>query len=289
MANTQSEEDFRNRIRERYEHLPRQQQLVAGYLVDHIQEVPFLSIPELADRSGASEATVVRFAKRVGYTGFSDLKVALLEALRERVVSGKPTPELPQRSNELESLQAVARQETQNIQRTLEELDRDALRDVATAMFNSDHVYVFGLGISSHFADLLGYLLAQIGLRATTLSTRHSSPLEQLLPLRSTDLLVIFSMPPYSKPSLDMLRHCRERGIPTLAITDKVTAPAANLADRALTVRTDNLLFTNAFGAVATLLNALITEIAVRHQDHAFDALTKINRILAQDRAVIAD
>ena len=290
MSKITNEDDFRHLVRENYERLPPQQQLVADYLLDQIREVPFLSIPELAEKSGASEATVVRFAQRVGYSGFSGLKMDLLEALREKVIATtSPGPKLARRSDEVESLQAVARQEMQNIRRTLDELDRDELRKVTTALFKADHVYTFGLGISSYFAELMTYLLAQIGLRATTLSTRFSSPLEQLVPLRATDLLVVFSMPPYSKPSLEILRTTRERGIATLAITDKITAPAAAMADRALTVRSDNLLFTNAFGAVATLLNALITEIAVRHQDHAFEALSKINRILAEDRDVIAE
>ena len=183
----------------------------------------------------------------------------------------------------------MVRQEVRNIERSLEELDREDFRRAATGIFRADHVYAFGLGISSHFADLASYLLAQIGLRATTLSTRYSSPLEQLVALRPTDLLLVFSMPPYSRATLDMLMSTARRGIPTLAVCDRLTAPAAGVADRAIAVRSDNLLFTNSFAAVATLLNALVTEIAVRHQDHAFEALSAINRILSSDRDVIED
>lgn len=290
MNKIHSEAEFRGLVREHYEVLPPQQQLVADYLLDQIREVPFLSIPELAEKSGASEATVVRFAQRIGYSGFSGLKMDLLDALREKVVSSPASgPVLSARSDEIESLQAVARQEMHNIERTLEQLDRDELRRVTTALFKADHVYTFGLGVSSYFAELLTYLLAQIGLRSTTLSTRFSSPLEQLVPLRATDLLVVFSLPPYSRPTLEILEKTVERGIPTVAICDRVTAPAASIAGRALAVKSDNLLFTNALAALATLLNALVTEIAVRHQDHAFEALSKINRILSEDRDVIED
>lgn len=289
MPKIQSETDFRALVREHFDSLPPQQQSVAEFLVERIREVPFLSIPELAERSGASEATVVRFAQRIGYSGFSGLKMDLLEALREQVVPRSGGPPLPSRTDDVESLQAVARQEMQNIQRTLEEVDREEFRKATTALFKADHVYSFGLGISSYFAELLTYLMAQIGLRATTLSTRFSSHLEQLVPLRPTDLLVVFSLPPYSKPTLEILENVAERGIPNVAICDRVTAPAASIADRILTVRSDNLLFTNSFAAMATLLNALTTEIAVRHQDHAFEALSAINRILNEDQDVIED
>ena len=280
--------DFRQLVREHYDGLPPQQQLVARYLLEQIQEVPFLSIPELAKRSGASEATVVRFAQRVGYKGFSGLKMDLLESLREKVIP-RPDGAAERSPAEIESLAAVLRQEQQNMQRTVEEIDHDEFRRLATALFRADHIYSFGLGISSHFADLMTYLLAQIGLRATTLSTRFSSPLEQLVPLRATDLLVVFSFPPYSRHTLDALRQTAERGIPTAAICDSVTAPAAGIAERVIAVRSDNLLFTNSFTAVAMLLNALTTEIAGRHQDHAFEALSRINSILNQDGDLIED
>lgn len=289
MSRIESEADFRALVREHFDRLPPQQQLVANYLLDSLREVPFLSVPELAQKSGVSDATVVRFAQRVGYSGFSGLKMDLLEALRQKMALHGGTSRSSRRRHEVESLEAVARQEMQNIERTLEELDRGELRRVTTALFKADHVFSFGMGISSHFAELLTYLMAQLGLRATTLSTRFSSSLEQLVPLRPTDLLVVFSLPPYSRQTIDMIEKTAQRGIPSVAICDRVTAPAARLADRVLTVRSDNLLFTNSFAALALLLNALVTEIAVRHQDHAFEALSRINRILAEDDDVIED
>ena len=294
----EDEKAFRLLVRDRYDDLPPQQQLVADYLIDRLREVPFLSVPELAQKTGASEATVVRFAQRIGYSGFSAMKMDLLEVLRHKVVTGGvvsaggvSTGSSPMAAggDAIEPLVAVARQEEQNIARSVEELDREDFRRAATAIFRADHVYTFGLGISSYFAEMMSYLLAQIGLRSTTLSTRFSSPLEQLVALRPTDLLMVFSLPPYSRPTLDMLQELRGRGIPTLAVCDRMTAPASGVADRSLAVRSDNLLFTNSFAAMAVLQNALVTEIAVRHQDHAFEALSKINRILSSDHDVMDD
>ena len=287
MNRIETEMDFRTLVREHFDRLPPQQQLVADYLLESLKEVPFLSVPELAERSGVSDATVVRFAQRIGYSGFSSLKMDLLEALRQKMAQREASGRATSPQHELESLAAVARQEIQNIERTLEQLDRSELRKVTAALFKADHVFSFGLGISSHFAELLTYLLAQLGLRATTLSTRFSSSLEQLVPLRPTDLVVVFSLPPYSRQTLEILEKTQERSIPSVAICDRVTAPAARWADQVLTVRSDNLLFTNSFAAMAMLLNALVTEIAVRHQDHAFEALSRINRILAEEDDVM--
>ncbi len=290
MRRVANETEFRELLRRRYGDLPPQQELVGHYLLEHLHEVPFLSVPELAQKSGASEATVVRFAQRLGYSGFSGLKMDLLDALRQKVTSRvEASPARPPAGGDVESLRAVERQEVQNIHRTFEQLDREAFRRVAAGLFKADHVYAFGLGISSFFAEVLSYLLAELGLRSTTLSTRFSSPLEQLVPLRPTDLVVVFSFPPYSRASLQVLERAGELGVPTVAICDREGAPAANLARHVLSAKSDNLLFTNSFAAVAVLLNALVTEIAVRHQDQALEALSRINRILEEDRDLLED
>ncbi len=48
-------------------------------------------------------------------------------------------------------------------------------------------------------------------------------------------------------------------------------------------------MFTNAIGAAVTLLNALATEIAIKHGDHAVKAVAKINRILAEDEGLLKE
>ncbi len=54
-------------IRDRRPDMTKSHQVVAGYVLDHIDDVAFLSITELAERIGVSEATLVRFAKELGF------------------------------------------------------------------------------------------------------------------------------------------------------------------------------------------------------------------------------
>jgi len=283
-----SDRAFRDRIVERFDGLPPQQRVVAEWFLDHLPDIPFLSVPELARRCGASDATVVRFCQSLGYDGFGSLKADLLEALRRRL--GRDSDEVADEgADPHDTLAAVGRQEVGNVERSLLELDRPAFAAAASALFRADHVYTFGLGISSHLSGLLAYLLTQIGLRASRLPTGFSSPLEAAVPLRPSDLLVVFSFPPYSKATVELVASATGRGIPTLAISDRPTAPAATAARHALTVRSDNMMFTNSFAAVSVLLNALVTEIAVRHRGHAVEAVSEISRILQGDDDLIGD
>ena len=67
MRKQATESEFRDLVTRKAAHLPRQQGALADYVLEHLTAVPFLSIPELARRVGVSEATIVRFAQRLGY------------------------------------------------------------------------------------------------------------------------------------------------------------------------------------------------------------------------------
>jgi DNA-binding MurR/RpiR family transcriptional regulator len=123
--------------------------------------------------------------------------------------------------------------------------------------------------------------------RSTCLSTGFSSGLEQLVPLRPTDILIVASFPPYSRETVEMLRQTAARGIPTVAICDRAGSPAGTIATHVLPVKTDNIMFSNAFAAVSVLLNALMTEIALLNRDRAASAVSRISEILERDDGVI--
>ncbi len=286
-----AEDDFKRQLVEHFATLPGQQQVIGNYLLEHLSELPFLSVPELSAACGVSEATIVRFAQRLGYDGFSGLKASLANDLRNRVVKSH---ELPPRAEQLakeqgaDALQAVARQEVINIEHTLDDVDRRVLGAAAATMFKADHVFTFGLGVSSFLAELLAYLLVQVGVRSTPLSNRFSSPLEQLGTLHRSDVLVLFSFPPYSKRTIELARQAHQDEIPTIAICDRPTAPVAKDAAHVLPVRSDNMMYTNAIGAVSVLLNGLTTEIALRHHDYAARAAARITEVLARDDSLLS-
>ena len=279
MAEKAAKDEFRKLVIEHGSDLPPQQRTIAEYILDNLQTVPFLSIPELARRIGVSEATVVRFAQRIGYAGFAELKMKLVDMLQRHLDTGDHAPEVIVE----DVLSSVSVLEGSNIGRTVEAIDRTTFQEVAQGLFDADHVYTFGMGVSAHLAELAAYSLLQVGVRASHMSTRFSSPHEQLVAVTPSDLVLVFSLPPYSRQALDVLEATSAIDVASVAITDRVTSPAANLARWVLPVRCDNMMFTNAVASLTVLINALATEIATSHPDHALEVLARINRALAED------
>ncbi|MCB9635786.1 MAG: MurR/RpiR family transcriptional regulator [Sandaracinus sp.] len=277
------EADFRRRVVDTYEELPPQQQLVADWVLDHLKDVPFASVPDLAARSGASEATVVRFAQRLGFDGFTGLRNELIEVLREEVQpEPRGNPALV-RMPEGDTLAAVARQEAGNIHRSIDALDRAVVSAVADLLFEAEHVYVYGRGISAHLAGLASYLLLQLGRPSSVVSPALGSPREALVAVRSVDALLVLSFPPYSKDTVELARAAARSGCAVVGITDRETAPIASSCTHVLPVRCENMMYTGSVSAVSALLNGLCTEIAVRHPERTAAAVERITALLAED------
>jgi len=76
---------FSQRINSRLDQLTKSERKIADYLQRNFEEAAFFSAAELADRLDLSEATVVRFAQSIGFSGFPELRQCLKDLLMEKV------------------------------------------------------------------------------------------------------------------------------------------------------------------------------------------------------------
>ena len=73
-----------NQIFSTYESLYDAEKKVADYIIAHPMDVVEMSIAELASHCEASQATVMRFCKKVGCTGFYQFKIKLAGEMRQQ-------------------------------------------------------------------------------------------------------------------------------------------------------------------------------------------------------------
>ena len=139
------------------------------------------------------------FAQRIGFTGFAELKMELVDLLKKRLRTADAKEIQKSFTETCWTRRAL---EIANIEKAVE-LPSTARRShrVAEALTTPEYTYTFGMGVSAHLAELAAYTLTQIGIRAICLSPRYSSPREQLVTLKPGDLVLVFSFPPYSKQS----------------------------------------------------------------------------------------
>ncbi|HXF99867.1 MAG TPA: MurR/RpiR family transcriptional regulator [Bacteroidota bacterium] len=266
-------------VQSKYPSLPENQRKVADFLLHNIRDIPFLSVVEVERRSGMSKATIVRLAQSLGLSGFQELRSRLLEGVQSAIRQPDSFALLTQTDHE-DTLTLVARQDVKNINETMKHLDKQTFRDIAAMILKASHVYTMGLGISSLMSKILAYSLNQVAVNATPLTHDYETFLEQLPFLSSSDLLIAFSFPPYSKETVDAATFAQRQGVPIVAITDRVTSPITFFARKVIPIRSQNLLFTNSFSAISVVINALATEVALRNKATVTRLAKELDRLM---------
>lgn len=85
-------ESILHKIRFEYKKLGPSEKKIADYILKNEQEVTSLSINELANLSGSTAATIVRFSRRLGFKGFTDFRIGLAgEIISTSSISSKIT------------------------------------------------------------------------------------------------------------------------------------------------------------------------------------------------------
>jgi DNA-binding MurR/RpiR family transcriptional regulator len=139
-----------------------------------------------------------------------------------------------------------------------------------------------GIGISSLLAQVLSYELNQVGIESEALESGTLRFVEHLALARRGDVVVAFSFPPYSKETIDAAIYARQRGLTVVTVTDKLTAPITFHANHVLAVRTENMLHTNSISAISVVINALVTDVALKNKSAVSKMFKESTQILHQ-------
>ena len=67
--------------------LPRAERAVAQALLEKPELICFMTLAELARETDSSDASVIRFCRKMGYSGFTDMKQAFAHALNDSSIT----------------------------------------------------------------------------------------------------------------------------------------------------------------------------------------------------------
>ncbi|KRC31316.1 RpiR family transcriptional regulator [Oerskovia sp. Root918] len=192
------------------------------------------TINELAARAGASQATVVRFCRAIGYAGYPEFRIDLAQATSRREMEMERSNVAHGEINETDTAEDVvakiAFHEARTIEETARMLDLAALEQVAAAVAAAPRVDVFGVGSSGLTGQDLAQKLQRIGLVCFASPDPH-------LQLQSAALLgpgavaIGISHSGQTVETNHALGIAHRRGATSVAITNFPESPLAQEAD----------------------------------------------------------
>lgn len=276
---------IQQRIVENLPKYSKNQKTLANFIIENVKMMPLLSVNQVADRTGVSTASVVRFSRLLGFEGFWEMKRQLSEMLKEELSPLERYKKTLSHKEEYEdSLTQVANKAIDNIHLSMQQNDLQEFKHIVNHVRRAENIFCLGMGISHYLAEILAYLLKLYMKKGFALNNASQSFPEQIILMSPKDLLFVFSFPPYSRQTIEAAKQAHELNIPVISFTDKAMAPAIEFSEHALLAKTDNILFTNSLGAISILMNALVTELALAEPDRVLDGLKKVEEFYADER-----
>ena len=161
-------------IKSLYESFPDTQRQLADYIAQHPDEVPFLSVHELAQLAGVSVATISRFARTIGYDSYKEFKTGLgKDSLATSDAFDGIYQAISSSDCDDAVIEKVFRGNINSLNDTLKILDRKELIRAVEIVSCADRVVFFGIGSSGHIAQDAALRFSHLDIQAEAYSDSY--------------------------------------------------------------------------------------------------------------------
>ncbi|PZD58037.1 SIS domain-containing protein, partial [Pantoea ananatis] len=161
------------RIRQLYPSLALNERRLADFLLSQPDRARHLSSQKLAEESGVSQSSVVKFAQKLGYKGFPALKLALSESLADKdaitvhnqILSDDPLKAVGEK---------LLTEKLSAIRATLDINSEEKLNAVLQLLKRARRILLVGIGASGLVAKDFSWKLMKIGINAVAEQDMHA-------------------------------------------------------------------------------------------------------------------
>lgn len=241
--------------------MSKSQHKIADYILENPHSIPFITGAKLAELTGVSEATVVRFATFLGFAGYNELQRQLAVSVEQQL----NTVERLQMSHSVYSKTEKAiydnfHEDIKNIQITMQSLNVDDFEKAAKSILEAERIYIIANRSALSLGTFLQYYFNIIFGTSELVHTTEAA-FDQIHHVNDRDVVIGISYARYTKSTLDVVSYAAEKGATIIALTDYLSSPITAYATISLFASSNMQSFLDSFVAPLSVINTLIAYI----------------------------
>ena len=244
------------------------------------------SISTLARDSQVSVATVIRFVRTLGYSGFREFSIALATAS----VSVTPRKaDLPSEMLDEHNLSGVVRKvfafEAQALIESPKTLQSEILEKVVEELIKARRVYCYAVDSSGSLVAEAEYQFVRLNIDCVAIRDSIQFALHASF-MNSNDVLICFSQTGRNRAAVQVLKMAHKTGVTTIGVTTEPGSPLVQSSDIALVLFEFGGLYNRALlGSKIpelTLISALAQCIATRTKSGTDQSINLTDQRIAE-------
>ncbi|MBQ8350877.1 MAG: MurR/RpiR family transcriptional regulator [Clostridia bacterium] len=266
-----------------YADMGKAERRVADWLLSHPGEVLPYAIRELATACETSEATIVRFSRRLGFNGYQELKLSLASEAEKKIIA----PNITADDTCFDVFEKICNDAYLSLERTKKTLSAEGMAAAADAIASASRVVLIGLGSSASVAQDASDKLLRACCNSASYGDTHMQTVavSRLVP---GDVLIGISHSGSSKDIVDAMRIAKERGATTISITSKEKSPITRQSDIVLLTDTEEVrhssLGLSAHLSRLLVLDALCYRVVYKNEEKVREVLRATETSLRSKR-----
>lgn len=219
---------------------------IGTYIIQHTAEVVDMTVGELAQACGVSDASVSRFCKKINMKGFHHLKITLAKEISEKGIEEEEVSNHISVNDIEQSLKNILANKVTEITQTVSMMDAKQLSEILNKLNMARTVQFFAVGNTIPVAIDGTFKLNQIGIPAVS-GTIWETQIGYTYNMTAEDVVIAISNSGESTAVLRALEAAKSAGATTLSITNSEKSSAAQLSDYHITTATREKLFLDGY------------------------------------------
>ena len=277
--NTSMVSDAFSRLRGLYPSLSPAESKVGQFVLDNPEKIMHMTLAEIASQTGVSDATAVRFCRSLGYEGWLEFKIALIQALPHSPqlihngISAEDSPAALARKVLLGSKQAL--------DDTLAILDEQAFQKAVQLLAQARKILIAGVGTSGPMAHEMYNRLLRLGLTCQVQTDSYLQVMQVAL-LTPQDVLVVISQTGDSFDPRRTAAEAHRAGVPVICITGNALSAITAFADVVLLSVSQESMPETISSRIAqyALIHAMYVSLAMLAMEQAIENEQNIWKVL---------
>jgi DNA-binding MurR/RpiR family transcriptional regulator len=226
---------------------------IADFVLENLSRICFMTTYEISRLMGVSDASIIRFAQSLGYSGFADLQKKIQTTLSSRLENSNDIQLAPfERLNRITPyladdnlVKSLMNAMAHNFCETFKRNGMEKIEEISKCLIASKRKFIVGPRGSQDMAFSFASIFSQVLPGVYPVLHSDASFFDPLLDIDKNDCAVIISFPRYSGAVEKITRFISKTGAKKIVVTDKATAPSAKNADIIFTLSINNISFNN--------------------------------------------
>ncbi len=246
-------------------------------MMENQDKMIYFSITDLAEQCKTSEATIIRVCRKLGYSGFQEMKINVARELVDPIE--RIHEEIDIEDNSTELIEKIFSSNIKTITMTKSVLDPKEIEKACDSILKSNKIVVIGLGNAGAIALDAAHKFLRLGFNVSGYTDNHLQAIASSV-IKEGDVMLGISHSGSSRDIVESMDLARKNKAITICITSYGKSPITFVSDiKLFTASTETKYRTFA-------LSSRIAELSIIDTLYTYLALKKGNEAIANFEGV---